>query len=350
MVGEVARLDSDLLRGFRYACRPACGLCCFAEPRVDPTERVELLRMAPDTELLETGGGTYLRAWPEGGACGLLRDLRCSAHSARPHPCREFPVHVHVGTRFQASLVLSCPGVDLGSLTETLPFSHRAPPAGLEPELRSVERRMGPALARRSKEAGRRRARLVRALERDGRWVEEEDAREVLRAKVPLPGPADFPVADPPSADDGIELLPLYFDGRGGPVALAAGLGGWEALELRPSGGVERYLGVVPPPGNPPSLAPGAEALLTGYLRYFLERDLLFAYLLPRMAEAKEGTVPEWVEEELRGIGAMVVSRASIRAKLRGTGTGPLTVADVEAGIRATDQDLMDVPTWGDRL
>ncbi|MGA8276040.1 MAG: YkgJ family cysteine cluster protein [Thermoplasmata archaeon] len=350
MVDETAKLDTTLLRGFRYGCRPACGLCCFAEPRADLPERRELLRIAPATEFVETGGASYLRAHPNGGACGLLQDLRCSAHGARPHPCREFPIHVHLGTRLQASLVLSCPGVELDSLLEGASYAQRAPPVGFESELASVERRVGPALARRLSEAGRRRGRLARALEREGRWVDENDVRRILRSRVPHPGPADYPVPDPPLADDGLELLPLYFDGRAGPVALAVGLGGWEALELRPSGGVERHLGVVPPPSSPPSLAPPAEKLLTGYLRYFLERDLLFASVLPRMAEVGEGTVTDWVEEELRGIGAIVVSRAIVRSKLNGVGVEPLTATTLADGIRATDQDLMDVPTWGDRL
>jgi hypothetical protein len=68
------------------------------------------------------------------------------------------------------------------------------------------------------------------------------------------------------------------------------------------------------------------------------------------MAEVGEGTVTDWIEEELRGIGATVVSRAVARSKLSGMGVGPLPATALAAGIRATDQDLMDVPTWGDRL
>ncbi len=180
--------------------------------------------------------------------------------------------------------------------------------------------------------------------------MEEEEVRRSLRARTPLPVPTDFPVADPPSANDGLELLPLYFDERAGPVALAAGLGGWEALELRPSGGIARHLGVIPPPSTLPSLDSRGERLLIGYLRYFLERDLLFASVIPQMAESDEGSVEEWIEAELRGIGATVVSRAVVRSKLRGGADEPLTESAVAAGIRATDQDLLDVPTWGDRL
>jgi Fe-S-cluster containining protein len=350
MAEESPRLDTTLLRGFRFACRPACGLCCFAEPRADPAERQELLRIAPATEFVESGAAGYVRARPDGGACGLLEDLRCRAHTARPHPCREFPIHVHVGSRLQASLILSCPGVDLDHLGAKTPFARRPPPVGVESELASVEHRVGIGITRRLTEAGRRRGRIVRALEREGRWVDEEAVRQQFRSNVPRPMADDYPVTDPPSSEDGLERLPLFFDGRPGPVALSSGLGGWEALELRPSGGVEHHLGVIPPPDTPPPLSPEAEELLAGYLRYFLERDLLFASVLPRMAGAGEGTLTEWVERELRDIGATVVSRAVVRTKLTGGASDLVTGPALVAGIRATDQERMDVPTWGDRL
>jgi hypothetical protein len=350
MVDASVVLDTTLLRGFEYACRPGCGLCCFAEPRVDPTERSALLHIAPEAPLLEARGASYIRGRPGGGACSLLQDLKCSAHSARPHPCREFPVHVHVGLRLQATLVLSCPGVSLDALRAETAFARRPPPVGLARELDSVARRLGPALGRRLADAARRRGRLQRALEREGRWVEEDEVRATLVSDLPFPGPEDFPVEEPPTVDEGLEVLPLYFDDRPGPVALAGGLGGWEALELRPTGGVERHLGVIPPPTAPPTLAPDAGRLLRGYLRYFLERDLLFASVLPRISAADAGDVADWVAEELRTIGATVLSRAVVRSKLAGRSIEPLDAAALAAGIRATDQDRLDVPTWGDRL
>jgi hypothetical protein len=56
------------------------------------------------------------------------------------------------------------------------------------------------------------------------------------------------------------------------------------------------------------------------------------------------------VEDELLAIGALVVSRASVRAKLAGRPGAPLSEGDIAAGVRATDQDRLDVATWGDRL
>ncbi len=166
-----------------------------------------------------------------------------------------------------------------------------------------------------------------------------------------MPPDDQFPVADPPSADDGLDLLPLFFDGRGAPVALARALGGWEFLELRPEGGVARSLGVVPPPDRAPSLEPNAARLLEGYLGYWLRRDALFgAVHLQMLRSAEAGTVTERVEGELEGIGALVLSRAEVRAKLRRGTVDRLSRSEVADGIRATDQDLLDRDSWGDRF
>jgi Fe-S-cluster containining protein len=350
MPGSDPELDTDLLRGFHFTCRPSCGLCCFAEPRVEPSDRSGLLSLAPRVELGEREGASYVRARPNGGACQLLHGLRCSAHAGRPHACREFPVHVHLGTRLQASLVLSCPGVDLTVLMEDVAPGERPPARGLESELAAVRERVNAPVAARLEAARRRRARWVRSLTREGRWVSEESVRETLRRNIPLPGPANFPVRDLPSRANGLEVLPLYYDGRAGPVALSQERNGWGALELRPEGGVAGSPVVVPPPSVPPVLDRDAGALLVGYLRYFLERDLLFGSVVPRMSSKKEGTVTDRVSDELRRIGAVVMSRASFRARVAGASDGRLTRTQLEAGIRATDQDLLDVPTWGDRL
>jgi len=203
---------------------------------------------------------------------------------------------------------------------------------------------------RRLEASGRRRRKVVRALEDDGRWEEEEEVRRELRRALPLPTADDFPAPNPPSTDDGLELLPLFFDGRDAPVAMAQGLGGWELLELRPGGGIARSLGVVPPPDRPPTVNEDAMPLMAGYLRYWLERDALFGAVHLRMLEATDGSVTEWVGEELRAIGALVLSRAEVRAKVRRGVVDRLTPAELLDGIRATDQDLLDRTSWGDRL
>jgi hypothetical protein len=165
-----------------------------------------------------------------------------------------------------------------------------------------------------------------------------------------MPSGQEFPAADPPWAEDGIELLPLFFDGREAPVAMALGLGGWELLELRPGGGVAASLGAAPSPERLPRLLPESERILQGYLRYWLERDALFGAVHLRMMESTDGTVSDWAGEELRAIGALVLARAEVRAKVRRGVVDHLTPAELLDGIRATDQDLLDRESWGERL
>ncbi len=348
-MSDLLPLDLTLLNGFEYACRPDCGLCCYAEPRAEPAERARLLQIAPRVEFARRGGSTFLRARPDGGACQFLAANRCGAWSARPGPCRQFPVTVHVGDRLQASLVLSCPGIDLACLAVVSPWEERAAPRGFAAEVRTAMGRITPAVARTVDEARRRRRRLRSALTETGQWADEEEVRAELRASLPFPTAADFPVPEPPAVGEGIAQLPLFFDGRPGPVALAEGRDGWAFLEVRPGGGAEP-LAEVPPADQLPELTVEGRRLLQGYLRYFLERDALFGTVVAELEPGEERTVTDEMRSELRAIGALVLARAeTLRRALRGA-SGPLTGADVVGGIRACDQDLLDRPTWGDRL
>ena len=340
--------DLDLLKGFRFQCRPDCGLCCYAEPRIDPPERTRLLQIAPETRFVGRGPDRFLASNPNGGSCQFLAEHRCRVHDARPHPCREFPVTVHVGHRLQATLVLSCPGLELEALRrENRGMDVRC--EGLDDEIASVRARIGPGVARRLAAAQVRGRRVERRLRSEGRWVEEDEVRRDLRDRLPSPGSANFPVEDPPEASDPWESLPLFFDGRSGPLAFARDLGGWEVLELSPHGGGEA-LSVIPPPDRPPALSPGADSFLADYLRYVLNRDQFLASVELEAAEGESGDVAEWARSGLAALGAVVLARGSVRAKLHGGDGMTLSERDVIAGIRATDMDWLDRPTWGDRL
>lgn len=342
-------LDFQLVRGFRFACRPDCGLCCYATPRVEPEERARLVRIVPEADFLERGSDQFIAARPDGGACQFLRENRCRIHEARPHPCREFPLTVHVGRRLQASLVLSCPGIDLAGLLGTSPSVDRSETSGLEPEWDALRERLGPATARRLSTVARRGRKVEKALAAEGRWQEDHEVRRVLGTRLPLPRSSDFPVEDPPSASDGLDRLPLFFDRRPGPLGIARGLGGWEVLEFSAAGGAEPR-GVLVPPERPPALDEGARRLLEAYIRYSLARDAFLASVHVDMLEGDGGTVAEWGAEALRTLGATVLARAVVRSKLRGVAPVALSANDLENGIRATDQDWLDRPTWGERL
>ena len=343
------RLDTELLRGFRFQCRADCGLCCYATPRVEPDERERIARRFPKARFLPEGRGQLLAARPNGGACQFLERHRCRAHDVRPHPCREFPITVHIGHRLQASMVLSCPGLGLNALEAPDGRNNLAAPEGLGTELAAIARRLGPSAVRRLEATSRRGRRVERRLRQEGRWDESEEVRARLSHDVPRPGERDFPVEDPPSVDEGVERLPLFFDGRDGPVVLSAGLGGWKAIELDPSG-VHRVLTTLVPPDRPPELEGAAERLLVGYLRYWLDRDAFLAAVQLEMLGGSEGSVRDWAKIALREIGAQALARASVRRKIRGREADRLTRDDILQGIAATDQDWLDRPTWGERL
>lgn len=144
----------------------------------------------------------------------------------------------------------------------------------------------------------------------------------------------------------------MYYDGRPGPIAIAQGLGGWEAHELSPEGG-SRPIGLAVPPEQPPSLDPDAATLLSAFLRYWLSRDCFLAAVhleLVSYPQSREGTVVEAALDDLHAIGSYVLACGAFRSKLNGKDGNRLSVADVEHGIRATDQDWLDRPTWGSRL
>jgi Fe-S-cluster containining protein len=345
-----APVDWELVRRFSFRCRPGCGLCCYTTPALTPVERTTLIQMQPELPVLAgPAGRSFLASRPEGGACALLSSARCGAHAVRPGPCRRFPLDVHVGERIQVSLVLSCPGLSLDPLTSAIVESEPSfPPQGLESEVDAVRQWIAtPGFDQHAQHARRRRRKIKRILTKVGVWEEEESVRARLAAALPFPAARDFPAELPPAASDGLELLPLYFDERLGRVALAASIGGWEALAIAEAGGIETHLGVFPPPESVPRLTVGARKLFDSYLGYFLERDILFGTVHLALLEEPERMVGEAVKAELQKIGADVLTRAVIRGKLSGRPTDPLTEAEIEAGIRAVDMDLLDRPSWG---
>jgi Fe-S-cluster containining protein len=343
-------VDISGLYGFSYECRPQCGLCCYAEPFVDPAERAGLLRIVPSAEFVQRGRHEFLRSHPNGGACRLLSGDRCRAHAERPSVCREYPLSGHIGLRVQATLSLTCPGVDLSSLHGYRGPEPSAPPRGLETELAALTSRVDSGVQRVLETNGRRQRRIKRILEAEGRWEDDAAVRRRLRDGIPRPVPGDFPAEGPPGRHEGLASLPLFFDGRAGPVALLSQAEGWGVVELDPTGGVRRSWGVTPPPNRAPGLTETAAATLDGYLRYWLERDLLFGVVHLAMLEDPEGSVTEHVTWELRRIAAVTLSRAHVLAALRGVGGDRLSEEEVRDGLRASDQDLLDRGTWGTRL
>ncbi len=340
--GERTGVDERLLLGFRFACRPDCGLCCYASPAVAPEERGALLQLKPPP-LLDAAEAPFatIRQRGDGGACGLLRGARCRGHSVRPFPCRIFPVHAYLGERIQLSLVLSCPGLELDAWLRD-PGS-RAPPEGLESERRAVADDLASPRSQGTIARARRdRADLLERARRRTGFSPLEDLRRRFLERPPLPG-SRAAEPDGPAESDGLDGLPLYFDERRGVVALASVPGGTELLALRESGGVADRLGTYPDPTEVPPLEGAGRDSLARYLRYVVERDaVLDALLLEWVAHRPPLSLEEFLAEEVRHVGTLVLRRATVRARADGEPGGPLGAREVARGIRATDAEVLD--------
>ncbi|MCI4324562.1 MAG: YkgJ family cysteine cluster protein [Thermoplasmata archaeon] len=339
----LSRLDGALLGGFRFQCRPGCGLCCFAEPAVTSEERQRLVQIEPDLEFVEgERGWAFLAARPNGGACELLSENRCRAHGGRPTPCQQFPVTVHVSDRAQASLVLSCPGLDPSGL---LRWSAGPPtaqaPVGLAAELAAAEAEW--VRSGTERELDRHAVKRGRSLSAAG----VTGLRAALHRELPWPEPTDFPSEDPPDAEDGFEELPITFVGAHGRVAFGSHPGGWMLLAISEAGDEPKTLGVVPPPTSPPPLTTAGEQLVRAYLHYLVERDDAIDGVFAQ--GGPEGPVTDAVAADLVRTAATVLSRASVLQRLDGR-EEPLDAADIWDGIRATDAEWLDRPTTGRRF
>jgi len=106
-------LDLSELEGRRFICQDPCKLCCLCQPECLPGEVEYFKRNFPNRLVLKKEPHRhYALALKKGqGSCSFLKDGRCEVYAHRPHFCRQFPFHIHVGSRVQVELDLSCRGV-----------------------------------------------------------------------------------------------------------------------------------------------------------------------------------------------------------------------------------------------
>jgi Fe-S-cluster containining protein len=339
-------IDIALLSGFDFACRPGCGLCCYATPAASPEEQHRLLQIDPDVHFVGGSGGfRMVPARPDGGACRFLAQERCTVHEARPFPCREYPLSVHVAARWQASVVLTCPGVRARDLSAWRgPAVPVAAPRGLDDEIAAAQQEAGDGAGTGFEGADRRWRRALRA---EGIGEDPStlvDLRSEAAALGTFPEDEDLLSLELPEAAEGLSFLPLFLDPRFGRVALAASEDGIDLLRLREAGGVEERLAELAPPSRLPRWVDGADDVLEGYLSYVLRRD---AFVGAVLEDRGQEPLAERLALELRSVGAEVVARGVWRAQLGGGDGGSLDVEQLWDGIRATDSDLVDRPTIG---
>ncbi len=343
-------LDLALVQGFRFACRPDCGLCCYASPGVRADEEPGLRTAAPVALISEGPGDWRLRQQGPGGACALLAANRCRAHTVRPFPCRTFPLHVYLGARPQVSVVLSCPGLDLERWSAEPADRPPIPPTDAFPSEREALRRRwrSPGASAGWDRARRTRSQLLERFERRPGFEDLETLRERFRTEVPLPRSPEEGEALEVAEADGLDLLPLYWDGPEGPVALSASPGGLELLRLRPTGGVRERLGTYSEQFAPERISEAAKARLRRYGRYLLDRDhfldsAALEWRERRYSEPLSDTLGRCLAEAL----ATVLTRGAARARSAGRPVDPIGPETVLEGIRATDADLLDRPALG---
>jgi Fe-S-cluster containining protein len=344
------RIDTSLLDGIRFRCRPGCGLCCYTTPAVDPAEGERLIQIDPNLELLEgEGSWKFVAARGDGGACGLLSECRCRAYAVRPFCCQEFPLSVHLGLRPQATAVLSCPGVSFVGDDGAEGEARVAPaPLGLEVELAAVEVEYARApAARRLSESSRRWSTLRNRLRRRGGWSEPSEIRAELRPEVLTEVRSHYPPPSPPSGEDGVESLPMWFDPGKGLVAVSEHAAGWEVRTVEETGTRSRSLGVWPAPSEPPRLTAPGERVLGRYLELLLDRDFTFWAAAERVRTGRDRSLPGAVREDLGQFGALVLARAELIDRFRSGGGRSLGPDLVREGVRATDGEFLDRPTLG---
>jgi Putative zinc- or iron-chelating domain len=339
--------DATLLAGFRFSCRPDCGLCCFATPAVSRPERVPLLASMPDLRLIEGRAGVaFIPSRPNGGACQLLDQRRCRSHAARPFPCRSYPVTVSIGPRVQAALVLSCPGVGLEGLDRFPPLAGAPDPVGLTDELEAVTQELERPAGRSRIELGRTGfRRSVRRLEREGRWIDVDRSSGALVEHVGPVVRETLSPTPPPSLADGVESLPLHFDATFGPVALSEEAIGWGVVGLSETGAPPTPLGRFPVPTTPPVTEPAAADLLARYLAYALARDSFLGQAIVRLTDDPTLELEPTLGSMLVEVASDVLARSVVLEQLHGRPGDRLDRSAVEQGIRATDADVLDRPS-----
>ena len=106
------QVDLSELEGRNFTCTDGCGLCCLCQPELLPNEEKLFRSKFPEMVVLKNEPHRhYAMAMKKGmGSCAFLNDRRCKVYNERPHFCREFPFHIHVGMRAQVQLDLSCRG------------------------------------------------------------------------------------------------------------------------------------------------------------------------------------------------------------------------------------------------
>lgn len=106
-------IDLSEVEGRKFDCIEDCQLCCLCPPEiVDKEEDIFQSKYSEFISIINEPHRHHALSLKKGiGPCVFLEEGKCKIYDHRPHFCRQYPFHLHVGERVQVSLDLSCRGI-----------------------------------------------------------------------------------------------------------------------------------------------------------------------------------------------------------------------------------------------
>lgn len=373
MLGPDVPLDLSELVGRRFTCIDDCGLCCLCQPELLESEVPFFRKNFPQRVVARRSPHkhTALALRNGNGPCSFLEGRRCTIYESRPHYCRQFPFHVHLGTRVQVELDLSCRGVwlDRGEDTTSIALGMLEQNKAIVRRTLQESREVYRQFHANCRDAGIDCSAEGPRREFDARlehmadpaylgWmldqsVEDEEAsfdREPLEAKLDAARAEELRQA---AMDTSLESLasedpmssPVYCDPQNRWSIFLSADHELDMYLLRDDGQMERLRGV--DPLKVPLMAPegGGTRLFLDYLRTLNHRDSVLGYAYFLMDDyGYEDEMANVYYGALSAAALDLLWRASLLAQLRG---GRLDEDGVREGIIFYDMDRLDAPTIG---
>jgi len=371
--GPELLVDLSELVDRRFVCLEDCQLCCLCQPELLESEIPSFKKNFP--QLLVTRRSphqhTAIALKKGSGPCAFLDERRCAIYPNRPHYCRQFPFHVHLSTRVQVELDLSCRGVWSGEGEDATPlamqliednrlavrkaleqskevygqFHRNCREAGIECYADDLRREFVGQLEHMADPAflGWMLERSMEDEELDlnnGRTdlAQTDELKEELRKAAMEMALESLSSQDPLSA-------PVYCDARGMWNIFMSVDGELDMYVMQESGEMERTRGINP--NKVPLMAPVGlgKKLFQDYMRILNGRDSLLGHAYYLLDDyGYDDPFPNVYYGVLSAAALDLLWRASLLSYIHG---GELDEKGVREGIIFYDMDRLDAPTIG---
>lgn len=365
-------VDMSELEGRAFTCDEKCGLCCLCQAEVLPHELPYFKKNHPSKVVMKEEPHRHAALALKGGdgPCSFLAaNRRCQIYADRPHYCRQFPFHLHVGTRVQVELDLSCRGVWYGGKEDALLAGGRL----VEDNVEMLRRTMQDSRAvYRDFEANCTDAGIARAPEALRRDVaarisnladlqylakaldQSAEDEEMERLPEPLASPEyDRRELESSARETGMESLsaedvysaPVYCDADGRWNILFVREGKVECSVMNDDGSLTPKRTI--DPAEVPLQAPegGGMEVFTSYLGTLNHRDSMLGYAYYLVDDyGYEDPVANTYYGAMAAAALDLLWRSSLIAFIR---NGRLDRPGMIEGIIAYDMDRLDAPTIG---